>query len=93
MAPRDPASFEEAVEQLELVTALARRIHRDLCHAVEDIPEAHPVWQLMKQRCDFFAAALGDTSEYRHELHLTILRLSAEVQALRQENATLRKPR
>ena len=72
------------------MTALARRIHRDLCHALDDLRGEHPLWAHMKERCDYFALALGDTSDYRHGLHDTISRLSEQVEALRRENAYLK---
>ena len=92
-AARTPATLDEALQELALVTALARRIYLDLCHSLNDIPEVHPMLGSMKERCDAFGAALGDTAAYRHELHDLIDRLKAENQALRFEILLLREAR
>jgi hypothetical protein len=81
----------EALDELRLVRALARRVHRDLCHALDDFPDAHPLLELMRERCEYFGQALGDTSDYRHSLHQTISSLCEEVEMLRRENESLRR--
>jgi hypothetical protein len=78
-----PRTLEDALQELALVTALARRIHLDLCHSLDDFPVAHPMLGQMKERCDAFSKALGDTAAYRHELHEMIENLRLENQALR----------
>lgn len=78
-----PRTLDDALQELALVTALARRIHLDLCHSLDDFPVAHPMLAQMKERCDAFAKALGDTAAYRHELHETIEKLRLENEALR----------
>lgn len=85
-----PPTLEDALEELALVTALARRIHLDLRHALDDFPQVHPMLASMKERCEAFGLALGDTAAYRHELHEIIDRLRFENQALRLQNHALR---
>lgn len=88
---RTPQTREEALEELRLVTALARRIYLDLCHSIEDLPLAHPMLTAMKERCRSFGKGLGDTAAYRHDLHETIEKLKLENQALAEENEKLRR--
>jgi hypothetical protein len=90
---RRPATLGDALEELGLVTALARRIYLDLCHALNDIPDVHPMLSSMKERCQAYETALGDTAAYRHDLHEVIDRLRAENEALRLENLLLREAR
>jgi hypothetical protein len=92
-AARPQPIVDETLQELALVTALARRIYLDLCHSLNDIPEVHPILSSMKKRCEAFGAALGDTAAYRHELHDLIDRLKAENAALRLEILLLREAR
>ena len=87
---REPQTLAEALEELDLVTALARRICLDLRHSLQDLPEAHPMLQSMRERCEAFDAALGDTAAYRHGLHERIEALTLENEMLRQQLAALR---
>jgi hypothetical protein len=75
--------LEDALEEIALLTALARRIHLDLCHALDDFPEVHPMLATMKERCEAFRIALGDTAAYRHGLHEAIEKLQLENESLR----------
>ena len=93
MPGREPETLAEALEELRLVTALARRIYLDLCHSLDDIGDVHPMLKSMKERCDAFGVALGDTAAYRHDLHERIDRLKAENEALRLQVLLLREMR
>jgi hypothetical protein len=93
MAGREPETLAEALEELRLVTALARRIYLDLCHSLDDIDDVHPMLKSMKERCEAFGVALGDTAAYRHDLHERIDRLKAENEALRLQLLLLRETR
>jgi hypothetical protein len=45
----------------------------------------------LKERCEAFGVALGDTAAYRHDLHERIDRLKAENEALRLQLLLLRE--
>lgn len=80
-AKREAAPLTDA----DALLALARRLHRDLCHAIDMLPRdgglSAPcdagIVKMFEARRDEFRKYLGDTSAYRLALHGTINRLTS----------------
>lgn len=70
-------------ERAVVVECLAKRICRDLRHALDDVPADSPMKEMMVERYQQFKADLGDTSEYVHALHYTIRQLEVEIAGLK----------
>ncbi len=88
---RTPAEAKRAKSEAAPLTdadallAIARRLHRDLCHAINMLPRTDgysapcdaEMVKMFEARRDDFRKYLGDTSSYRLALHGTINRLTA----------------
>lgn len=54
---------------------LAKRILRDLRHAVDAVPESDPLKAMLEERYAFFLKAVGNTSDYVMALQFEIRQL------------------
>lgn len=65
-------SFNAERLRAELAEKLGMRICRDLRHAIDEIADGNEAKALMRTRHAAFEKMIGDTSNYRHELHASI---------------------
>ena len=75
---------KEQRERAELMECLAKRICRDLAHAIDSIPFDSPFRDGFRERQRGFEKVLGNTADYRHRLHREIERLEVELEGLKQ---------
>lgn len=59
-------------EKYELLECTTKRICRDLAHAVDEIPKNSHLRPILAERVTAYKERLGNTSNYRHQLHAAI---------------------
>ena len=75
---------EELTEILRLTTRAARRVTRDLRHAVDSI-DNETERNRFRERHEMWTKVFFDTRLYRDDLHITISLLEARVESLKEQ--------
>lgn len=91
MEPAEIGSLEELRECYAIMLGTARRCARDLRHAIDNVPQEHPLRDHMRERYENYRTIFADLAEYRIRLHQEINDLAYKNDRLTSENERLRR--